>query len=147
MQQDYITKFLGHINPHTKLSYAADPGVALITVSDLTSIFDQWLNDRLNQRNNTMSFHHSRQLDTLFNRYLLAKYGSTTAIKNAWFEGSKTDGQNTIKNNGFESFTDNWLLTVGEGAQGSAVIVQGMMLHWAKGILDADCGAPNQQQR
>ena len=125
LQRDYITKFLGHINPHTKLSYAADPGVALITVSDLTSIFDQWLNDRLNQRSNTMSFHHSRQLDTLFNRYLLAKYGSTTAIKNAWFEGSKTDGQNTIKNNGFESFTDNWLLTVGEGAQGSAVIVQG----------------------
>lgn len=125
LQRDYITKFLGHINPYTKLNYASDPSIALLTISDLTSIFEQWVNDRLNQRNNTMSFHHSRQLDTLFNRYLLAKYGSTTAIKNAWFEGSKTDGQNTMKNSGFESFTDNWVLTVGEGAQGNAVIVQG----------------------
>lgn len=125
LQREYIAKFLGHINPHTTLSYATDPSIALITVSDLTSIFDQWLNDRLNQRNNTMSYHHSRQLDTLFNRYLLAKYGSTNAIKNAWFEGSKTDGKNTMSNGGFESFTDNWVLTVGEGAQGSAVIVQG----------------------
>lgn len=125
MQRAYMTKLFNHLNPYTGLRYADDPVIALVTITDQSSLYDAWIADRLNQRANVLGFHHSRLLDTMFATFLRAKYGTTSALQNAYREGVTTPGPNMLKNPGFESYTDNWALQVQEGAQGTPVIVQG----------------------
>ncbi len=125
MQKRHLTKLFTHMNPYTGMRYADDPVIALLTVTDQYTVYDNWVNDRLNQRASYLSFQHSRLLDTLFNNFLRARYGNTNGMRSLYWEGSHTVGPNVVKNPGFESFTDNWDLVVGEGAQASAVIVQG----------------------
>lgn len=125
LHKDYLTAFLSHVNPYTGVKYVDDPAVALMTIIDQNSLYDAWIGDRLRQRSGVLSYHQARLLDTLYASYLKAKYGSTSAIREAYYEGLKSDGPNTIKNGGFESFTDNWTLTVGEGAQANLVAVEG----------------------
>ncbi|MBS1911976.1 MAG: carbohydrate binding domain-containing protein [Bacteroidetes bacterium] len=125
MQRRYMAKLFTHLNPYTAKRYADDPEIALVTITDQNSIYDAWINDRLNQRAGYLSFYHSRLLDTLFTGFLVRRHGTTANLKAAYWEGSHTLGPNTVKNPGFESFTDNWNLNVGEGAQASPVIIQG----------------------
>jgi hypothetical protein len=125
MQKGYLTKFLGHLNPYTGLRYADDPAIALLTITDQNSFYEAWVGDRLNYKKNVLAFSHSRLLDTLFTDYLRKKYGTTAALKEAYFEGSKTTGPNTLTNPGFESLYDGWTLNVGEGAKAAPVIIQG----------------------
>ncbi len=125
MQQRYMTALFNHRNPYTARRYADDPVIALITVSDQNSLYDHWVNDRLNQRASVLSYHHSRLLDTLFTDFLKRRHASTAALRSAYREGIPSVGPNIVKNPGFESFTDNWNLQVGEGAQATMVLMQG----------------------
>lgn len=125
MQQRYMTKLFTHVNPYTGKRYADDPVIALVTISDLYTVYDNWINDRLNLRANYISFGHSRLIDTMFCNFLRGRYSTTANLRSAYWEGNRTVGPNLIANPGFESFTDNWELVVNEGAQGSTVIVQG----------------------
>ena len=125
LQRRYLTALLTHVNPYTGKRYADDPEIAVYTVSDQNSLYDGWVGDRVNQRTNTLSWNHSRTLDTLFTLYLRGRYASTAALRAAYWEGTQTLGSNLITNPGFEQFDDNWTLTVGEAAQASAVVIQG----------------------
>lgn len=125
MQQRYMNALFNHVNPYTGRRYGDDPVIALVTISDQNSLYDNWINDRLNRRQNFMSFQHSRMIDTMFANFLRKRHGTTAALRTAYREGITTTGPNIVKNGGFESFTDNWSLVVGEGAQANAVIVQG----------------------
>lgn len=125
MQQRYMTALLSHPNPYTGKRYADDPVIALMTITDQNSLYDHWINDRLNQRASYMSFQHSRLLDSLYNAFLKRRYSTTAGLKAAYREGISGTGPNIVKNPGFESFTDNWNLQVGEGAQASPVLIQG----------------------
>lgn len=125
MQQRYMSALFNHVNPYTGRRYGDDPVIALVTITDQNSLYDNWINDRLNRRQSNMSDQHSRMIDTLFANFLKKRHGSTAALRAAYREGISTTGPNIVKNGGFESFTDNWSLVVGEGAQANAVIVQG----------------------
>jgi len=125
MQQRYLTKLFTHVNPYTGRRYADDPVIALLTINDQNSLYDRWVGDRLHQAANVLSYGHARLLDTLYTDFLRRRHGSTAALRSAYREGIATAGPNRIKNPGFEEFTDNWTLQVGEGAQASPVIVQG----------------------
>lgn len=125
MQQRYMSKLFTHVNPYTGKRYVDDPEIALVTVTDQNTLYDAWINDRLHQRTNVLSYNQGRLLDTLFNNYLRGRYSGTPTLRNVYREGLAAPGPNLVKNPGYESFTDNWSLTVGEGAQASLVIVQG----------------------
>lgn len=125
LQRRYLGVLLNHVNPWTGKRYADDPTIALYTLLDQNPMFTGWINNTLNVRNNTMSWHQSRAVDTMFATFLARRYGTTNALRTAWYEGVPTPGPNTVLNPGFEDFTDNWALTVGEGYTGSSVIVQG----------------------
>jgi hypothetical protein len=125
MQQRYMTALFNHVNPYTGLSYASDPAIALITVNDQNTIHTTWVLNRLNTSAGIMSYQHSRLLDTMFTNYLKKKYGTTAALKAAYWEGIPATGPNLLKNPGFESLYDNWVLTVLEGARAGNVLTQG----------------------
>ena len=72
-----------------------------------------------------MSYFHSRQLDTLFNNYLIKKYSNTSNIKEKYYEGIKNASIDYFKNGGFESYTDNWVGAVQEGSIASIIALQG----------------------
>lgn len=125
LQKRYITALLRHVNPYTGKRYVDDPVIALYTVTDQNSLHYIWTLNRLNTQRSYMSWGHSRLFDTLFTNFLRRRYASTTAMRDAYREGSPIVGPNVIKNPGFESYTDNWEVIVGEGAQASGVVVQG----------------------
>lgn len=125
MQRAVNTALFTHVNRYTGRRYADDPTIALVTIDDNYSPFSSWVADGLNQAKGVMSFAHSRMIDTLFADYLERKYGSTAGLRDAYFEGIRTPGPELLRNPGFESYMDNWTLTVGEGARASSVVVQG----------------------
>lgn len=125
LQKRYNAALMNHVNPYTGKRYADDPVIALYTVTDQNSLFYIWTINRLNVARSYMSWGHSRLFDTLYTNFLRGRYGTTAALREAYREGSPVVGPNVIKNPGFESYDDNWSLTIGEGAQGNGVVVQG----------------------
>ncbi len=125
LQKRYFTALLSHQNPYTGKRYADDPVIALYTVTDQNSLFYVWQINRLNVSRSYMSWGHSRLFDSLYTNFLRKRYGTTAALRDAYREGSPIVGPNVMKNPGFESYDDDWTLTIGEGAQGNGVVVQG----------------------
>jgi hypothetical protein len=125
VQRTYLTKLLGHLNPYSGRRYADDPSIALMTIVDQLSPYSLWVGDYLNMRSGVLSYSHSRLLDTMFSDFLRRRHGSTAGVRAAYREGIAGTGPELLKNPGFELFTDNWELTVGEGALASSVIVSG----------------------
>lgn len=125
MQQRVLSKFLSHRNQYSLRRYADDPAVALITITDQASPWYFWTIDYMNERASVMSAEHSALLDTMFSVFLQRRYGTTAALRAAYREGIGNVTANFVRNPGFESFTDDWDLVVGESAQASLVVVQG----------------------
>jgi len=125
LQRRYLAALLSHVNPWTGKRYADDPTIALYTLLDQNPLFSAWQNNNINVRSGVMSWHQSRAVDTMFATFLARRYGTTAALRTAWFEGRSTVGPNLVVNPGFEQYNDNWNLTVGEGYTANAVIVQG----------------------
>jgi hypothetical protein len=125
MQRRMIAALMNHRNSYTGQRYADDPAIALMTITDQSSPWYFWMVDYLNERENVLSREHSLMIDSLFSVFLERRYGNTAALRAAYREGIGALGANIVRNPGFESFTDDWELTVSEGAQANLVVVQG----------------------
>ncbi|MBL0333354.1 MAG: T9SS type A sorting domain-containing protein [Chlorobiota bacterium] len=125
LQKKTLNTFFSHVNPFTKNKYSEEPAIAFITLFNVNTLYASWSDNRLNQRNNYLSYFHSRQLDTLFNNYLIKKYSNTSNIKEKYYEGIKNASIDYFKNGGFESYTDNWVGAVQEGSIASIIALQG----------------------
>lgn len=77
LQKEYASNLLLHYNPYIKMRYVDDPAVVsvkLINEAMLYYIATQ----------TGLSPYYLGQLDSLWNQWLLKKYGSRTALKKAW---------------------------------------------------------------
>src|SRR5439155_13890907 len=77
----------------TKLALADDPSIAMTEINHEQSLFFAWRQDQLNytdaanvlsRGNRTISYHHSRRLDSLYSTYLRNKYGTDQTIDRTW---------------------------------------------------------------
>lgn len=125
MQKRVLSAFLTHTNAYTRLRYIDDPSIALMTITDQASPWYFWLVDYVNERAGLMSRGHAQLIDTLYAAHLQRRYGTTAALRAAYREGIASVAPNSVRNSGFESYTDNWDLVVGEGALANLVVVQG----------------------
>ncbi len=113
LQQDYARELLTHVNPYTGRTYAEDPAVAFVEIANEDSLFGTMLNDGgLNYVpgvSDSLPDYYSRELDALWNTWLLARYGSRESLDTAW-KSSETveDPSNKIRNAGFENGTSEW---------------------------------------
>ncbi len=125
LHQEFLTRFFHHVNRYTELPYADDPRIALVTITEQNSPYYNWVYNYWNERPGILSYNQSRQLDTMFDRFLAGRYDGTDALREAYWEGQRTVGPNLTANGGFESYDDEWTLIVGEGGQANLAVVQG----------------------
>jgi len=85
LQKKFIRQYLEHYNPYTKMRYIDDPSVAIVQYVNENGIF--WDN-----RDEYPTL-FQKQLDEMWNKWLLKKYGSREALDAAW---TRDDGQRAL---------------------------------------------------
>lgn len=122
LQKDFAAKTIGHINPYTGLTYANDPAMANMELTNENSLFNGWMgwqSDYLFEENpEGIGSFYARELDTLFNNWLKEKYQTGEVLKEAWSGSAGVSATELVKNGSFEQNLTNWGSLVTGGAQG-----------------------------
>jgi len=87
-QWSWLSTLLAHKNPHTGLTYAADPALAIVEVHNEDSLF--W-NFPLNDLATGKKFpKHTAELQKLWMLWLKKRYADDAALAKAWGNGLRT---------------------------------------------------------
>jgi len=125
LQKDYARRLLGHRNPYTGRTYAEDPAVVIVELTNENSLFGGWtsgfLRGQANQRpvNTTWTDippYYGEELTRFFNQWLAERYPTRAALAESWFEGSRPAGLQRLKNADFTAGKDGWELTLQKSA-------------------------------
>lgn len=109
LQMDYARRLLvEHVNPETGLSYAQDPTVCMVELCDENGLF---VTQRKRQK---LVSPYREELQRRWNFWLLARYGDTASLRDAW-----TDWQGRCALNSGESLEEGTVTLHGpSGEQG-----------------------------
>ena len=111
LQKQYAMQTVGHLNPYTGKTYAGDPAMATVELTNENSLFNGWFGwnrDYLFADNPVgIGPYYASELDTLFLSWLRTKYGDDTNLRAAWTAGQST-GAELVLNPSFEEGTANW---------------------------------------
>ncbi len=123
LEKEYATQLLTHVNPYTGLALVNDPVMAMVEIVNENSLYRIWRDNELKlfADGGWLTVRHNKMLDSLWNNFLITKYGTTTALASAWNDGLQQSGTNNkIINGGFESPSmTNWFMEQNSGATGS----------------------------
>jgi len=112
LQKDFADKIIGHVNPYTGSTFADDPAMATVELTNENSLFNGWFgwqSDFLfSDSSNGIGAYYANELDTLFNNWLIEKYENTDALNEAWKGGNSEIVPELIKNGSFEQNLQNW---------------------------------------
>jgi hypothetical protein len=126
LQKNYARQTLAHVNPYTGLSYADDPGMMSVELTNENSLFNGWFGwqtDYLFADNpDGIGEYYSRELDSLFNDWLTEKYIEDSSLIEAW-AGDSFMGSELVKNQSFEDGLNQWSKYV-HTAGGAAATIQ-----------------------
>ncbi|MCX6909503.1 MAG: carbohydrate binding domain-containing protein, partial [Verrucomicrobia bacterium] len=120
LQKDYARKLLGHRNPHTGRTYAADPAVVILELTNENSLFGGWTGGQLRGKqskrpvNTTWADippYYGEELTRFFNQWLAKRYPTREALAAAWQGGARPPGAQLLKNADFSAGTDGWELS------------------------------------
>lgn len=79
LQRDFAGRFLfDHVNPHTGLSYAADPALCMVELCDENGLFHEW------ERLPDLKSPYREELVRRWNLWLLSRYGSREILQRTW---------------------------------------------------------------
>jgi hypothetical protein len=114
----FLKRFFNRVNPYTKVAYKDEPTLALFQCTDENSLLSYWNNNFfLGTPNRLLSQRQVATLDTLFNLYLIGKYGNNNALRQAWTT-QPTNTNSILKDGGFEDvFSSPWQLNTNDGGQ------------------------------
>jgi hypothetical protein len=119
---------LDHVNPFTGRAYRDEPAIAMIELMDRGSFLSMWRQGLTSHVNGgyTLSFDHSRRLDTLFSRYLAGRYGSQSGLAAAWRETPPPGGYpNVVREGSFEGdFEQHWEAFAYDGPTVTTILTQ-----------------------
>lgn len=119
LQKDYARKLLGHRNPYTGRTYAEDPAVVIVELTNENSLFGGWtsgyLRGRQTQRNPgtwaDIPPFYGKQLTQFFNAWLVERYGTRAALAAAWKGGAREPGRQLLRNGDFREGAAGWELS------------------------------------
>jgi len=119
LQKEYARLLLTHRNPYTGLTYAQDPAVAFVEINNENGLVHGFLGGVTDRIPAVFQADLQRQ----WNEWLIARYGNTQALRQAWGERSEPLGQEMITNGNYTGGTTGWYLEQFEGAQATATVV------------------------
>jgi len=112
LQKDFAQKIIGHVNPYTKITYADDPVMANLELTNENSMFNGWLgwnSDYIfGDVTGGIGPFYSTELDTKFNNWLAEKYVNDSLLATAWQGGGSGTVTELVKNGSFEQNLTNW---------------------------------------
>ncbi len=121
LQKEYAKELLTHVNPYTGLALVNDPVMAMVETINENSLYRWWRDGRLKPfaLGGSLTMRHTKMLDSLFNQFLIDKYGDSSSLANSWNQGVTFPGENNqVKNGSFESanISSNWAMELHNGA-------------------------------
>ncbi len=134
LQKEYAKKLLGHVNLYTGLSYAKDPSVIIVELTNENSLFGGWTRGFLRgrQRERPRSGwtdippYYAEELTALFNKWLKKRYGDRRKLASVWNQGARRAGPQLLRNGEFEAGKAGWELSVrGKAGAKFEVVRQG----------------------
>ena len=91
LQKNYAHDLLTHINPYTRLSYTADPAVAVVEINNENSLVgDPWAG--LGAGLDILPEPFRGELGGMWNAWLTHKYGTDANLQAAWTAGVTPNG-------------------------------------------------------
>lgn len=96
-QKDFAKEVLGHVNKYRDLSYADDPAIAIIEITNENSFFMWSSEDTLR----TLPEYYEKILRGQYNGWLKKRYGTTSRLEELWSEGAQTLGADMLVNGDF----------------------------------------------
>ncbi|HYW96291.1 MAG TPA: carbohydrate binding domain-containing protein, partial [Bacteroidales bacterium] len=123
LEKEYAEMLLGHTNTYTGMSLAHDPVLAVVEIINENTLFRMWYSGNLRPIANggTLPVYYNNMLDSLWNDFLLEKYGTTSALANAWNQDLITG--DTLFKDGFEDGMGNeWVVELHNTAMATATI-------------------------
>lgn len=112
LQKDFSQKIIGHVNPYTGLTYADDPAMATLELTNENSLFNGWLGWQgdyiFGDVPSGIGAFYSNELDIMFNKWLSKKYDNDNELVEAWKGGESGTASELIKNGSFEQSLTSW---------------------------------------
>lgn len=121
LYKEYARQLLTHLNPFTQKRLVDDPVMAMVEITNENSLYRWWRDGLLKpfKAGGRLTLRHTRMLDEQWQTFLRQKYGTTTALRDAWQSGAR-DGssQELIKDGDFEKgqLTKTWIMEEHEGS-------------------------------
>ena len=88
LQKDYARDLLTHVNAYTGNRYADEPAVALVEINNENAFGFQWWAGQMDG----LPWVYRDELESLWSRWILKRYGSDEAARKAWAEGAREPG-------------------------------------------------------
>jgi hypothetical protein len=119
LQKDYARKLLTHRNPHTGRTYADDPAVVIIELTNENSLFGGWTSGFLRGKQTKPNAgtwadippYYGEELTRFYNQWLAKRYPTREALAAAWQGGARPPGAQLLKNSDFSGGTGAWELS------------------------------------
>lgn len=112
LQKDFAQKIIGHVNPYTKLTYADDPAMATVELSNENSMFNGWFGWQsdyiFGETTGGIGPFYSSELDLKFNNWLAGKYENDSLMAAAWKGEGSAPVTELVKNGSFEQNLTSW---------------------------------------
>lgn len=116
LQKEYARLLLTHRNPYTGLTYAQDPAVAFVEMNNENGLVHGFL-DGVTDRIPAV---FQADLQRQWNEWLIARYGDTQTLRQAWGERDEPLGNEMLTNGSYTDGLNGWFLEQHNGAQASA---------------------------
>ena len=109
LQKEYAAQLLTHVSPYTGLALVDEPAMAFIDIVNEGWFLHEVRGDRVRpvSEGGKLSQYHFDMLTDQWNEFLIDKYNTETAIKDAWGIDDPVPG-NEVQNGGFESWMQGW---------------------------------------
>ncbi|MBN2477456.1 MAG: carbohydrate binding domain-containing protein [Pirellulales bacterium] len=98
VQKKYARDLLTHVNPYTETSYAREPAVAMVEISNEDALFAVWGWGQLDE----LPEPYATTFRRLWNAWLRQKHGDTERLRKAWNVGQWPLGDEMLVNGDFQ---------------------------------------------
>lgn len=124
LQKEYARQLLTHVNPYTRLLLVNDPVMAMVEITNENSLYRMWRDGKLKPLTSggNLIVRHNYLLDSLWQEYLIEKYGDTDNLGQVWNQGIREAGMDDQVHDGsFEHvpITRYWVLELHSPANGA----------------------------